>query len=354
MRTASTVAAARASALWARHRIALAGALGRLSAEALVEPLCAPGGDRFFGFLTVHGLSSFWAQELTARACISQLPGGLAQCLKAQTQADAAQYLLQSHALRGVSDTFDRAGIVHAVLKGCAVREMLHRPPHLRSATDIDVLVRPDQRREAAQLLAGLGYYCIDEGASAHEQTWKRGRVDIDLHWDILAPGRTRAPVTEALLARRVRGPSGWRLCDADTVAFMLLHPAVTKYVCSPHVGLNRVVDFVCFVRAQDIDWTEVGDRVRETGLAPAAWAMARWLQHLGAWPEGEGAARALAHWAPAHWRRAWLALWVDRDWPGRLTGHHDAWVALGFTLVFHETSRDLLAALRGRLARGR
>lgn len=330
----------------------MAGALARSSAAALAQAIRGEAGADFLDFLRWHGLLGFWGQQLQAQGVMPQLPEPLALAIKTQMQADAAQYLLQSHALRAVGAAFDAAGVDHAVLKGCALRELLHEPPHLRSATDIDILVRPGLLARARQCLADLGYRCIDEGASAHEQTWQRGRVDIDLHWDILAPGRTRRPLADALVDARQRAPAGWRLSDADTVAFMLIHPAVTKYVCSQHVGLNRVVDFARFVQRHPIDWAAVDERVQATGLAPAAWAMARWLQHLGVWPADPACAQALAHWAPGRLRRQWLALWVDRDWPGRWTGRHDAWVAMGLTLAFHQTRADLWRALRARLAR--
>ena len=342
------------SAVWDRHRLAVAGALGQLPASALEAALTSPDAEGFVDFLLAHGLTGFWWQALVAHGLAAGLPPARVQRFKAQQQADAAQYLLQSHALRRIGEAFDQAGIDHAVLKGCAVRELLHDPPHQRSATDIDILVRPAQRARAADVLAGLGYRCIDEGASAHEATWRRGRLDIDLHWDILAPGRTRSAVADALVDRRVRASMGWRLDDADTVAFMLIHPAVTKYVCSPHVGLNRVVDFSRFVQVRPPDWTTVADRVQATGLAPAAWTMARWLRHLGVWPVGPGPEQALDRWAPGAGRRRWLGLWVDRDWPGRWTGRHDTWVAVGFTLAFHERPGDLARALAARLRRGR
>lgn len=342
------------SAVWARHRLAVAGALGRLSASALEAALTGPDADGFVDFLLAHGLSGLWGQGLVAHGVAARMPSARVQRLKAQQQADAAQYLLQSHAQRRLGEAFDQAGIDHAVLKGCAVRELLYEPPYLRSATDIDILVRPAQRTRAAEVLAGMGYRCIDEGASAHEATWRRGRLDIDLHWDILAPGRTRGTMADALVDRRVRAPMGWRLDDADTLAFMLIHPAVTKYVCSPHMGLNRVVDFSRFVQVFPPDWTTVADRVQATGLAPAAWIMARWLRHLGVWPEGLGPTRALARWAPGAISRRWLGWWVDRDWPGRWTGRHDAWVAVGFTLAFQERPSDLARALAARLRRRR
>lgn len=341
-------------AVWARHRLALAGAVGWLSASALEAALTGPDADGFVDFLLAHGLAGFWWQGLVSHGVAARLSPAQVHRFKARQQADAAQYLLQSHALRRIGEAFDRGGIDHAVLKGCAVRELLHQPPYLRSATDIDILVRPAQRSQAAEVLAALGYRCIDPGASAHEATWRQGRIDIDLHWDMLAPGRTRTALADALLERRVRAPSGWRLDDADTVAFMLIHPAVTKYVCSPHVGLNRVVDFSRFVQVRPPDWTAVADRVQATGLAPAAWTMARWLSHLGAWPEGSQAEQALGRWAPGAARRRWLGLWVDRDWPGRWTGRHDAWVAVGLTLAFHQRPGDLARALAARLRRGR
>ena len=256
-------------------------------------------------------------------------------------------YLMQTHAISEVSAAFEKKGIVFAFFKGAAVREEAYATPSLRSACDVDVLVAPAARFEAIACLESLGFVQQSEvDPSAHEVTLVRGRVDIDLHWDILRPGRTRRPLVDSLLAERVLGPTLWRLSDTDTVFMMLVHPAITKYVCSPNMGLNRVLDFVLFTRTRPIDWASVQRRLEEAGLQTAAWCTLRWITLLRAPdvlipPDFSNAI------APGSIRKAYLNLWLIYDLPGRLLNRADWFIRAAFTLPLHDRPSDAWRALR-------
>ena len=64
-------------------------------------------------------------------------------------------------------------------------------------------------------VLLDAGYSVHAEPANiSHEATFRRGAVDIDLHWHLLRPGRTRVDLTAELLARRQRIKGQWGLSD--------------------------------------------------------------------------------------------------------------------------------------------
>ena len=256
-------------------------------------------------------------------------------------------YLVQSHAIAEVSTAFEKRGVVCAFFKGAAVREEAYASPSLRGACDVDVLVTPAARFEAISCLENLGF--IPQSAvseSAHEVTLTRGRVDIDLHWDILRPGRTRRPMVDSFLAARVHGPTLWRLSDTDTVFMMLVHPAITKYVCSPNMGLNRVLDFVLFTRTRAIDWAAVQRRLDDAGLQTAAWCTLQWITLLRA-PDVLIPPDFLNAIAPGPIRKNYLNLWLTYDLPGRLLNRADWLIRAAFTLPMHDRPSDAWRALR-------
>jgi len=271
------------------------------------------------------------------------------QSLLAARRTAAAMYMAQSSAWQEISDALDREGIPYAVLKGAATREEVYADPAVRSMGDIDVLVRVQDRELMVTVLAKLGFLApAVADNSAHELTLSRGRVDIDLHWDILRPGRTRRQLVDSLLSRRVRGPKAWRLGDADTVFLMLVHPAFTKYVCSRNMGLNRVVDFLRFVRSRDVDWDAIAERLNDCGLQTAAWCTLRWIGMLD--PAVEVAhAVFIRRIAPDQLRQIYLEQWLTRDLPGRLLGRADWLIQGAFTLLLHDRASDAWRAVRHR-----
>ena len=85
----------------------------------------------------------------------------------------------------------------------------------ISTGSDIDILIAPADRRPAAQVLIDAGYRVHAEPAIiSHEATFSRGAVDIDLHWHMVRPGRTRVDLTAELLARRQRIKGQWGLSD--------------------------------------------------------------------------------------------------------------------------------------------
>jgi len=298
-------------------------------------------------FLAWHGLAPWWLAQLTTAGLASQIPISANEKLTNDRRAASAMYLMQTHAISEVSAAFEKKGIVFAFFKGAAVREEAYATPSLRSACDVDVLVAPAARFEAIACLESLGFVQQSEvDPSAHEVTLVRGRVDIDLHWDILRPGRTRRPLVDSLLAERVLGPTLWRLSDTDTVFMMLVHPAITKYVCSPNMGLNRVLDFVLFTRTRPIDWASVQRRLDEAGLQTAGWCTLRWITLLRA-PDVLIPPDFLNAIAPGSIRKAYLNLWLIYDLPGRLLNRADWLIRAAFTLPLHDRPSDAWRALR-------
>lgn len=337
---------------WGRHRQALtlvSDDVGGAAFSRAVEWLCAGDVLRNFEFIEWHGLASLCEEQLSRTRALSQIPQTLAHQLLAARRNATAHYLAQSGVWAEVNAALDQNNVEYVILKGVATREEIYPDPAVRSAGDIDLLIRETDRNTVCRLFADLGFNETPASSSSvHEVTLRRGAVDIDLHWDILRPGRTRRPLVDALIGRRVRGPRAWRLDDADTVFMMLIHPAFTKYVCSRNMGLNRVVDMLRFVQSRDVDWQAVADRLTESGLCTAAWCTLRWIGLL------RPAVVLAPDWfrrriQPGPVRRTYLGQWLIHGWPDRLLGRADWLIQGAFTLPLHDRGTDAWRALRYR-----
>ena len=321
-----------------------------MAVENSSEWLAADSSQRRLDFLAWHGLAALWCRRFAGRSDDPEAPVVVRDFLLSELRSASAMYLAQGSAIQNVVSSFEQANLEFALLKGAAIREEIYVEPATRVATDIDILVRPIDRTLAANILESLGFVCFpDQGLHGHEATFSRGKIHIDMHWDILRPERTRRPLVNSLLANRVRGNPTYRLCDADTIFMMLVHPAFAKYVCSPNMGLNRVIDFVLFARSRIVNWAEVAKRIEESGLRTAAWCTLHWISMLTPITEIVPVSFVMSI-RPGAIRRAYLQRWLVHDWPGRMLNRADTLIQIAFTLPLHDMPSDMWRAAIGRV----
>jgi len=318
------------------------------SDPASLHSLLIEGGSDFLNLILAQDLGALWHYSLQTSGLLESLPPNTIDALRQARMSVAVGYLAQRAALDRLDRLFEMAGIPYALMKGAHVRECVYPDPALRPASDVDILISPSDRRRAARVLLDAGYAVHPELANiSHEATFSQGAVDIDLHWHILRPGRTRVELTEELLARRQRINGLWGFSDDDTLFLMLTHPAFAKYVCSPNMGLARVADFLLRIQRRPVDWPAILKLLDRTGLKTAAWTMLNWFRMLAP----PAAHATLDHWMetvrPGILRAAYLQQWLLHDLPSRWLDRPFL-IQFGFTLPLHDRPGDALHALRG------
>ena len=333
------------------HRLALRAVdpgLKEMELHRLLQTIGESGVPGFFKTLNELGVASYWHQTILTNTAASATAPGLLDILKPVRLSEAMLYMAQKSALIEIDRLFEDRKIAFAVIKGAHVREQVYADPALRSAGDIDILVSRDQREYAVRELLKVGYVLhVNPENISHEATLSRGAVAIDLHWDILRPGRTRIEVADLLLARRQRVDGYWGLDDTDTVFLMLVHPAFAKYVCSPNMGLNRVFDFILWLQNRPVSWDAVAARLAQTGLNAAAWTMLLWFSMLLSPANLQVPETFIAGIRPGALRSRYLTYWVKHDLPTRWL-HKPLLIQLGFTLFLHDRPGDVAHAIAG------
>jgi hypothetical protein len=261
------------------------------------------------------------------------------------------EYLIQRHSLARVKEFLDEVGMVHVVTKGAHTRELYYDTPSLRPAVDIDVLVRPEDKIEAIEVFQAQGFefYGVPENIS-HEACLVKGKTTIDLHWDILRPGRTRMPMTNNLLEARQDFASHWGMSEEGSLFMMLVHPVFTKYSTTPHATLVRLLDLVYLLEKREIDWPQLISWLEQAGVKTCGWITLTWLEMLtGITPTVE-VMRALR---PRVTRSRYLHYWLRNDLATRWL-EKPLRVQIGFTLTAHDRWPDIRRALaHQRRARG-
>lgn len=305
--------------------------------EATLQGALEEGGPALESLIIKQHLAPLWHKRTRAAAF-------------ARLRLNAAiAYVKQRAAVDEIDALFEREGLRYAVIKGAATRELTYDNPALRHCGDIDLLVARDQRVAAARALTGLGYRLrMNPALVSHEVALSKGMVEIDLHWDILRPGRTPDGFAGAMLARRIRHRGWWMLSDPDAVFLMLVHAAVSKHVSTPVLGLHRAADLALFWQRRELDWPAVHQLLEACGLKTAAWTVLTWLLMLMTGPEvGSQLAGPIASVRPGFLRAEYLKVWLDQDLSARLTDRHAARL-LGFSLFMHDGPAAAWRALVG------
>lgn len=320
---------------FAAPRAALLPAFHQSAATTLTQVL-SEGGAPFESLILRQQLGPTWHARTQAKAF-------------AESRSNAAMlYMRQAAAQRELDDLFTHHGIPYAIFKGAATRELTCDDPSVRICYDIDVLVAPAQRADAARVLVDAGYRLrVDPSVASHEVGLIRDLVSIDLHWELLRPGRTPASLTNQLLSRRQQRDRRWILSDPDTLFVMLVHPAFAKHLSSSQMGLHRIADVALWLQTQDADWPSLQRQLEAAGLKTAGWTMLSLVQMLSP----EGFARSLDEplqaLRPDPLRAAYLKTWLNMDMSSRLADLHIARL-LGLSVFLHDQPSGAWRALRG------
>lgn len=128
--------------------------------------------------------------------------------------------LRTEHQVRTVRDLLKKGGTEPVILKGPALGHLVYPDPGLRIGSDIDILVRPGEVRDAIALLAAAGYrphvdsHAISPHVFHHMVLLPPDRTEmlaVEVHWRLLyLPGEVM-PCLEDMLGRvvEISSPSG-------------------------------------------------------------------------------------------------------------------------------------------------
>lgn len=302
----------------------------------------APVEDEFLAFILQQSLGPLWA-GFVERATLALFSPAFKQSLQDAKLKAAANYLRQKHALRKITTTFESAAMPYAVYKGGHIREIIYSSPSLRPACDLDILVAREDKVRAIKELLSTGFsFHPDTLNISHEASLSDGYTNIDLHWDILRPGRIRIGITEEFLATREKFSSHWGLSHEATLFIMLVHPVFAKYGTAPQASLVRMVDLARWIQTFQIDWEKLLDWLKRGGVQTAAWITSEWLLMLTGITMPEPFMQRIK---PSPLRSLYLRKWLNSNLSSRLH-RYPTLVQAGLTLPAHDSLADAWHAI--------
>lgn len=329
------------------HRLALLPLLPGDQAEALRavrEAVRAEEEQEFLLCIMQNGLGPLWHDLMRAAAGPAPFSPAFTRELRNIASYCAARYLYQKNALEKIDALFAAAAVPYAAFKGAHTRELLYADPSRRSACDLDILVAGADTARAISVLVEAGWaFKPEPGNISHEATLEDGRVAIDLHWNILRPGRTRTDMTGELLRTRQRFAGYWGLGSEATLLVMLVHPVFAKYATAPQAALLHLLDLALWNRTMRTDLDNVFAYLDQAGVKTAAWITATRLEMLtGASLPSPFIQRI----SPGPIRSRYLRAWLRGNLPTRLLTR-PLLIQACFTLPAHDTPADAVRAVR-------
>ena len=164
------------------------------------------------------------------------------------------------HGVLPLLQAFEQAGIDAIALKGLAMIARFYRDPAVRPMADVDVLVRPGDLAQAAELAAGLGWHPRHRLTPAFVRVKHAGPFDhgvgvaVDVHWRVFE--EAAAPEADEALraAAEVISFQGHPLRVLSPTD-QLLHVCGHAARWSEVPAIRWATDAVAILRQVPIDW---------------------------------------------------------------------------------------------------
>lgn len=248
--------------------------------------------QQILGLARHHRLS-----PLLAASAPDGFSAAMMEIFRRDRLATLGRATLFRHALQALLASFDGAGVEVAVLKGLAYETLLYDQPGTRPASDIDLLVRPEDRQRSFAALARLGYapYASAPGFDEpdyHEVSFRLREITVDLHFALAPLARCRVDYPDLWSRMQDLDLDGRRtrtLGFVDAALNQALHMAIHHF----DVPASYLLDFCRLLERSE---PSALPRLRATARAwqcvralETTVALARaFLPHATPWPLGD------------------------------------------------------------------
>jgi hypothetical protein len=170
-----------------------------------------------------------------------------------------------------VFERFSKEGIPVIALKGLVVRDV-YPSPELRTMSDADILVKPEDIEKSKELLTEMGYQ-MDSFDNKHLHFSHSDHPTIELHKSIVDYNRikTLSTLEDSLWQNAVHASVGGvpvlAFSPEDQVLHLCLH--MISHIMSTGFGLRQMCDLVLMVEAKrgEIPWEKLFESCKTYGI---------------------------------------------------------------------------------------
>lgn len=184
----------------------------------------------------------------------------LSRQLDGLLHAAVAGSLRRCTAFESLSYTFTERGIEHMPVKGYYLRE-LYPVPELRTFGDIDILIRPTDRKKAHELMRELGYQTGNDWEPTY--SYRKGEEHYEIHTNLMDGNLDDRADLRAYFDtawEHAEPDEGLRRRPTADFHFIYIICHLAKHLYSGGAGLRMYLDAALFVRRFDslLDWNAI------------------------------------------------------------------------------------------------
>jgi hypothetical protein len=223
-----------------------------------------------------HGIGPLLHGCLRGQASRPAIPPEILRRLGGRYIAAAGANTRLYHELAAFADEFAARGAELIALKGAHLAQGVYGDIGLRPMCDLDLLIRRETLPAAEEILARRGYIPYrPEQRQRYEQehfhiVHRKGRIQIELHWNIIGPEHPLAGELEGLWLRSrpacLAGKAVRVLAPADLILHLCVHAACCHGFM---LTLRPLCDIAECIRhfGGEIDWPALDDAARRCGV---------------------------------------------------------------------------------------
>lgn len=158
------------------------------------------------------------------------------------------KYLLisqqQLYSVDEICRAFDNEKIDYLPLKGILLKKLYPRP-EMRSMSDADILIKPEQYTKIKSIMSSLGYN--ETTQSDHEYVWQKGNIHIELHKRLI-PSYNKdyyAYFGDGWLLAKQNIGTRYSMTKEDNMIYLFTHFA--KHYRDAGIGIKHITDLWVF-----------------------------------------------------------------------------------------------------------
>lgn len=172
-------------------------------------------------------------------------------------------------------------GIDHIVMKGYVLKDY-YPVPELRTFGDIDIVIRPEERRRSHELICALGYPVKTDWEPVY--SYKRPEEHYELHTELLEvelPGKADCRAYFRNIWQHAVSDGAHRYQFKPEFHFLYLLVHLAKHIAGTGAGIRLVLDLAVFIRhfGESLDWSWVAGELETLCLTDFAHTVLAFVQ---------------------------------------------------------------------------
>lgn len=217
---------------------------------------------------TIHSVAGILEYMAIQNPCQRTAP--VLDYLKKQCYANIAMFAQRTEKANRMVAKLNGAGIDHVLLKGYVVRNY-YPVPELRTYGDIDILIKPEDRKKSHALMLEHGFSVKTDWEPVYSYNSDLGLFELHtelLEIDVSNKTDYREYFRNAWKHTACVKEHTFQLTPEFHFIYLMTH--IAKHIYGAGAGIRMYMDIALFIKhfGDNVDWKYVEDELKKLGLS--------------------------------------------------------------------------------------